>query len=46
LQLAKSVETLSAAMRKPIITSEDLSYINKVIDILKDKSLLPPNPKG
>ncbi|KAJ7340554.1 hypothetical protein DFH08DRAFT_938508 [Mycena albidolilacea] len=45
-QLAKSVETLSAAMGKPIITSEDLSYVDKVIDILKDKSLLPPDPKG
>ncbi|KAJ7743673.1 hypothetical protein B0H14DRAFT_3514846 [Mycena olivaceomarginata] len=42
----KSVKTLSAAMGTPIITSEDLSYIDKVINILKDKSLLPPNPKG
>jgi hypothetical protein len=38
-QLTKSVETLSAAMGKPIITSED-----KVIDILK--SLLLPDPRG
>ncbi|KAJ7816566.1 hypothetical protein B0H14DRAFT_3148567 [Mycena olivaceomarginata] len=45
-QLAKSVETLSAAMGKPIITSEDLSHVDKVIDILKDKNLLPPDPKG
>ncbi|KAJ7802355.1 hypothetical protein B0H14DRAFT_2614345 [Mycena olivaceomarginata] len=45
-EAGKSVETLSAAMGKPIITSEDLSYVNKVIDILKDKSLLPPDPKG
>ncbi|KAJ7789117.1 hypothetical protein B0H14DRAFT_3503405 [Mycena olivaceomarginata] len=45
-QLTKSVKTLSAAMGMPIITSEDLSYIDKVINILKDKSLLPPNPKG
>ncbi|KAJ7724974.1 hypothetical protein B0H14DRAFT_3620912 [Mycena olivaceomarginata] len=45
-QLAKSVETLSAAMGKPIVTSEDLSHVDKVIDILKDKNLLPPDPKG
>ncbi|KAJ7368632.1 hypothetical protein DFH08DRAFT_982854 [Mycena albidolilacea] len=45
-QLMKSVETLSAAMGKPIVTLEYLSHVDKVIDILKDKNLLPPDPKG
>ncbi|KAF8155045.1 hypothetical protein K438DRAFT_1777924 [Mycena galopus ATCC 62051] len=43
---ARSVETLSAAMNKPIVTSEDLSHVDKVIEILQDKTLLSPDHRG
>ncbi|KAJ7232268.1 hypothetical protein C8J57DRAFT_1383955 [Mycena rebaudengoi] len=45
-QLSHSVDNLSAAMSKPIVTTEDLSHVDQIIDILRDKSLLPPDPKG
>ncbi|KAJ7747168.1 hypothetical protein DFH07DRAFT_961136 [Mycena maculata] len=45
-QLARSVDNLAASMGKPIVTSEDMSYVSEVIEILKDDSLLPPDPNG
>ncbi|KAJ7264133.1 hypothetical protein C8J57DRAFT_1230615 [Mycena rebaudengoi] len=45
-QLSRSVDNLSAAMLKPIVTTEDLSHVDNIIDILRDKTLLPPDPKG
>ncbi|KAJ6532581.1 hypothetical protein B0H19DRAFT_1325543 [Mycena capillaripes] len=45
-QLARSVDGLSAAMEKPIVTSNDVSYVDDVIEILNDPSLLPPDPRG
>ncbi|KAJ7896676.1 hypothetical protein B0H14DRAFT_3425464 [Mycena olivaceomarginata] len=43
---AHSVDTLSKVLAKPVITAEDMSHVDKVIEILKDKSLLPPDPQG
>ncbi|KAJ6525124.1 hypothetical protein B0H19DRAFT_1199132 [Mycena capillaripes] len=45
-QLARSVDGLSAAMEKPIITSNDVWYVDDVIEILNDATLLPPDPRG
>ncbi|KAJ7233255.1 hypothetical protein C8J57DRAFT_1250109 [Mycena rebaudengoi] len=45
-QLSRSVDNLSAAMLKPIVTTEDLSHVDNIIYILRDKTLLPPDPKG
>ncbi|KAJ7076132.1 hypothetical protein C8R43DRAFT_1115793 [Mycena crocata] len=45
-QLSHSIDNLSAAMGKPIVTAEDLGHINEIVRILKDKTLLPPDPKG
>jgi hypothetical protein len=47
-QLARSVDGLSAAMLKPIITTttNDLSHVDEVIGILADVALLPPDPDG
>ncbi|KAJ7477713.1 hypothetical protein FB451DRAFT_1243045 [Mycena latifolia] len=45
-QLARSVDNLATSMGKPIVTSEDMSYVAEVIEILKDDSLLPPDPNA
>jgi hypothetical protein len=45
-QIARSVNTLSKVLTKPVVTAEDMSHVNKVVEILKDKSLLPPDPRG
>ncbi|KAJ6611926.1 hypothetical protein B0H10DRAFT_2223595 [Mycena sp. CBHHK59/15] len=45
-QLSRSVNNLSAAMSKPIVTTEDLTHVDEIICILQDKTLLPPDLKG
>ncbi|KAJ7913224.1 hypothetical protein B0H13DRAFT_2326488 [Mycena leptocephala] len=45
-QISCSLDSLSATMEKPIITTEDLTHVDQIIEILQDKTLLPPNPKG
>jgi hypothetical protein len=45
-QLARSFDNLSAAMVKPIVTMEDVSYVDNVLHILEDSTLLPPDPHG
>lgn len=45
-QIARSVDNLSAAMLKPIVTSEDFSHVDDVMRILADPTLLPPDPRG
>ncbi|KAJ7342513.1 hypothetical protein DFH08DRAFT_963257 [Mycena albidolilacea] len=47
-QLARSVDSLSAAMLKPIVTMQDILYVNNVMLVLNDPTanLLPPDPRG
>ncbi|KAJ6450811.1 hypothetical protein C8R45DRAFT_1127537 [Mycena sanguinolenta] len=49
-QLSRAVELLSEAMTKPVVTTttttEDLSHVDAILDILKDDTLLPPDPRG
>ncbi|KAJ7793718.1 hypothetical protein B0H14DRAFT_3889158 [Mycena olivaceomarginata] len=45
-QIAQSVENLSAAMLKPIVTTEDVSYVDDVMHILENPTMLPPDPRG
>lgn len=47
-QLARSVDSLSAAMLKPIVTMQDISYVDNVMLVLNDPTanLLPPDPRG
>ncbi|CAK5268226.1 unnamed protein product [Mycena citricolor] len=44
LDVAKSITALSIAIAKPM--SDDLSHVDQVMKILKDKTLLPPDPHG
>ncbi|KAK7027171.1 hypothetical protein R3P38DRAFT_2527177, partial [Favolaschia claudopus] len=43
-QIARSIDNLSAAVAQPIVTSEDPRYVDDVVRILQDKTLLPDNP--
>ncbi|KAJ7821006.1 hypothetical protein B0H14DRAFT_3471855 [Mycena olivaceomarginata] len=45
-QIARSVDALSDVLAKPVITTEDMSHVDKVVEILKDHTLLPPDPRG
>ncbi|KAJ7798975.1 hypothetical protein B0H14DRAFT_2904603 [Mycena olivaceomarginata] len=45
-QIARSVDALSDVLAKPVVTAEDMTHVDKVIEILKDKTLLPPDPRG
>ncbi|KAJ7753039.1 hypothetical protein B0H14DRAFT_2980066, partial [Mycena olivaceomarginata] len=45
-QIARSVDALSDVLAKPVVTTEDMTHVDKVIEILKDKTLLPPDPRG
>jgi hypothetical protein len=45
-QITRSIDTLSDILTKPVVTTEDMSHGDKVIEILKDKTLLPPDPCG
>ncbi|KAJ7831345.1 hypothetical protein B0H14DRAFT_2805095 [Mycena olivaceomarginata] len=45
-QIARSVDALSDVLAKPVVTAKDMTHIDKVIEILKDKTLLPPDPRG
>ncbi|KAK6974271.1 hypothetical protein R3P38DRAFT_3296773 [Favolaschia claudopus] len=40
------IDNLSAAVAQPIVTSEDPRYVDDVVRILQDKTLLPDNPRG
>jgi hypothetical protein len=33
-------------MAQPLVTAEDLSYVTEVVNILKDTTLLPADPRG
>ncbi|KAJ7839105.1 hypothetical protein B0H14DRAFT_3458867 [Mycena olivaceomarginata] len=45
-QIARSVDALSDVLTKPVVTAEDMSHVDKVVEILKDHTLLPPDPRG
>ncbi|KAJ7713353.1 hypothetical protein B0H14DRAFT_2644838 [Mycena olivaceomarginata] len=47
-QLACSVDSLSAEMLKPIVTMQDILYVDNVMLVLNDPTtnLLPPDPRG
>ncbi|KAJ7801585.1 hypothetical protein B0H14DRAFT_2615118 [Mycena olivaceomarginata] len=47
-QLARSVDSLSAAMLKPIATMQDISYVDNVMLVLNNSTtnLLPLGPRG
>ncbi|KAJ7713246.1 hypothetical protein B0H14DRAFT_2644921 [Mycena olivaceomarginata] len=36
----------SDVLTKPVVTAEDMSHVDKVVEILKDHTLLPPDPRG
>jgi hypothetical protein len=46
MRISRALENLSAVIAQPILTSEDLSHVNEVVEILKDASLLPDDPRG
>ncbi|KAJ7483107.1 hypothetical protein B0H11DRAFT_2279890 [Mycena galericulata] len=45
-QISRALDNLSTVMAQPLVTSEDLSHVNEVVEILKDKTLLPDDPRG
>jgi hypothetical protein len=45
-QISRALDNLSSVMAQPLVTSEDLSYVNEVVNILKDPTLLPADPRG
>ncbi|KAJ7831940.1 cyclin-like protein [Mycena olivaceomarginata] len=45
-QISRALDNLSNALAQPLVTSDDLSYIDKVVNILKDSILLPDDPRG
>ncbi|KAJ7032221.1 hypothetical protein C8F04DRAFT_1185275 [Mycena alexandri] len=46
LQISHALKNFAMFMAQPLVTTEDLSHVNKVVEILKDKTLLPDNPHG
>ncbi|KAJ6606941.1 hypothetical protein B0H10DRAFT_1956738 [Mycena sp. CBHHK59/15] len=45
-QIACSIDNLSVAMLKPIVTSEDILHVDNVMRILADPTLHPLDPRG
>ncbi|KAJ7803054.1 hypothetical protein B0H14DRAFT_3884229 [Mycena olivaceomarginata] len=45
-QIALSFNKLSDTMAKPIVTTTDVSYVDDVMRVLEDETLLPPDPCG
>ncbi|KAJ7686099.1 hypothetical protein B0H17DRAFT_1137132 [Mycena rosella] len=45
-QISCALDKLSTIMVQPLVTSEDLSHVSEVVEILKDKILLPDDPRG
>ncbi|KAJ7080904.1 hypothetical protein B0H15DRAFT_803831 [Mycena belliarum] len=45
-QISRALDKLSTAMAQPLVTSDDLSHVTKIVEILKDKTLLPDDPRG
>ncbi|KAJ6545372.1 hypothetical protein B0H19DRAFT_1075700 [Mycena capillaripes] len=45
-RISCALKTISTVMAQPIVMSEDLSHINEIVEILKDTTLLPHDPRG
>ncbi|KAJ7498459.1 hypothetical protein B0H11DRAFT_1980370 [Mycena galericulata] len=45
-QISRALENFATVMAQPLVTSEDLSHVNEIVAILKDKTLLPDDPRG
>ncbi|KAJ7824201.1 hypothetical protein B0H14DRAFT_3729015 [Mycena olivaceomarginata] len=45
-QITLSFNKLSDTMAKPIVTTTDVSYVDDVMRVLEDETLLPPDPRG
>ncbi|KAJ7715345.1 hypothetical protein B0H16DRAFT_1477500 [Mycena metata] len=45
-QILRALENFATVMAQPLVTTEDLSHVNEIVNILKDKSLLPDDPRG
>jgi hypothetical protein len=45
-QIALSFNKLSDTMAKPIVTTTDVSYVDDMMRVLEDETLLPPDPRG
>ncbi|KAJ7484945.1 hypothetical protein B0H11DRAFT_1980233 [Mycena galericulata] len=45
-QISRALENFATVMAQPLVTSEDLSHVNEIVTILKDKTLLPDDPRG
>ncbi|KAJ7602756.1 hypothetical protein B0H17DRAFT_1154910 [Mycena rosella] len=45
-QILRALDNFATVMVQPLVTSEDLSHVKEVVEILKDKTLLPDDPRG
>ncbi|KAJ7642902.1 hypothetical protein B0H17DRAFT_1216272 [Mycena rosella] len=45
-QISRALDNLSNVMAQPLVTAEDLSHVADVVEILKDTTLLPSDPRG
>ncbi|KAJ7703923.1 hypothetical protein B0H17DRAFT_1193855 [Mycena rosella] len=44
-QISCALDNFATVMAQPLVTSEDLSPIKEIIEILRDKTLLPEDPR-
>ncbi|KAJ7202714.1 hypothetical protein C8J57DRAFT_1735608 [Mycena rebaudengoi] len=45
-QISRALDNFATVMAQPLVTTEDLSHVNEIVEILKDKTLLPDDPRG
>ncbi|KAJ7158177.1 hypothetical protein C8R46DRAFT_1039775 [Mycena filopes] len=45
-QISRALDNFATVMAQPLVTSEDLSHVKEIVSILKDKTLLPDDPRG
>ncbi|KAJ7026447.1 hypothetical protein C8F04DRAFT_1190509 [Mycena alexandri] len=45
-QISRALENFATVMAQPLVTTEDLSHVTEVVEILKDKTLLPDDLRG
>ncbi|KAJ7234724.1 hypothetical protein C8J57DRAFT_156073 [Mycena rebaudengoi] len=45
-QISRALDNFVTVMAQPLVTTEDLSHVNEIVEILKDKTLLPDDPCG
>ncbi|KAJ7669154.1 hypothetical protein B0H17DRAFT_1142202 [Mycena rosella] len=46
MQISYALNNLSNIMAQPLVIAEDLSHVTDVVEILKDTTLLPSDPRG